>query len=97
MVENGVGKMLIKRGAKFYSLGKKGIYCLLAGPCLALLICVLSLILEGEIIFFNGYPITSIGWIVSILLPAIGAFLYPFYFFGLHYIGLGKICQNTEK
>lgn len=97
MVEAGIGTMLIKCGAKFYSMGKKGIHCLFVGPGLALFICGLSLALYGKVFFFDGYLFTTICWVLSILLTVIGAFLYPFYFFGLHYMGLGKICQNTEQ
>lgn len=97
MAEIGIGKMLIKKGAKFHALGKKGIYCLCAGPGLAVLICIFSLALYGKLYFFDGMAITAVGWILSILLTTIGGFLYPFYFFGLHYMGLGRICQNTEE
>ena len=97
MDRNNIGELLISKGEKFYSLGKKGIIALLAGIGLDALICVLSLIIEGRVYFLSGMEITVIGSIVSILLAVVGLFLMPFFFFGLHYLGLGKICKNTEE
>lgn len=96
MDTNNIGTLLIEKGEKFYTVGKKGIISFLAGLGLAAFICILSLLIEGEIYFLRGYEITVFGSVVSLVLIAGGAFLLPFYFFGLHYIGLGKICENTK-
>lgn len=46
-------------------MDKKGPLILLGiGVGLALLVCVISVSLYGEIYFFNGYNITKIAWIV---------------------------------
>lgn len=97
MNTNYIGKLLIEKGEKFYSIGKGGIGSLIAGLCLAVLICVISLIGYGQIYFLDGYTITIVAWIVSMLLVAVGLFLIPFFFAGLHYMGIGRICENTEK
>lgn len=94
-MDKNIGKNLIEIGENFYFFGKWGIKSFGAGICLAILICLISLIGFGRVYFFNN-PISTIGWIISILLIAGGAILFPFYFFGLHYIGLGQICTNTS-
>lgn len=97
MSTNYIGKLLIEKGEKFYSIGKGGIGSLIAGLSLAAFICIVSLITEGRIYFLDGYTITVVGSVLSILLVTVGLFLLPFFFFGLHYMGLGRICENTEK
>lgn len=96
-MSNNIGELLISKGEKFYSIGKKGIFLLLAGLGLAILICLISFIGYGKLYFFDGYAFTAFSWILSILLVLIGSFLIPFFFFGLHYMGLGQICENTKK
>ena len=91
-----IGSLLIEKGEKFYTLGKMGIISLLSGLGLAAFICILGLLLYGRIYFLEGYGITIFDSIISILLTIIGGFLLPFFFFGLHYMGLGKICENTK-
>jgi len=97
MYTKDIGNLLIAKGEKFCSTGKAGIISVLAGFGLAMLICLISFIGYGELYFFDGYAITAFGWILSILLVLIGSFMTPFFFFGLHYMGLGQICENTKK
>lgn len=97
MYTDDIGNLLVEKGEKFYSTGKAGIISLLAGVGLAMLICLISFSSYGRVFFFDGYTITAIAWIVSIMLVLIGSFLLPFFFFGLHYMGIGQICENTKK
>ena len=97
MDTNNIGQLLIEKGIKFYSIGKKGIFTLIAGIGLAVLICLIGLLLYGKIYFLSGYSFTIIISTVSLLIIAVGITLLPFFFLGLHYLGLGKICENTEK
>ena len=97
MEDNTIGRMLIEKGKKFYTAGAFGIKSMIAGIGLSIFICIISSLIYGRLYFFDGFAITAISWVLSIILIIIGAFLFPFYFFGLHYMGLGQICENTNK
>ena len=92
-----IGKTLMIKGKRYYTIGKTGIISLYIGVLLEILICGICFALEGRVFLFDGYLITSLAWIRSFFLIASGLFSLPFFFFGLQYIGLGKICKNTEK
>lgn len=88
-----ISELLIYKGEQFRKIGLVGAVTLLCGVCLGII--TMFCVIAGE------YPpiallVNPFG-IFTFVLDALGAGLIPFYFFGLHYLGLGQIVRNTSS
>ena len=68
---------LNEKSAKVNKLGSLGLICLPIGIVLGLLIALISSLIYGDIYFFNGFFVTSILWVIVLLLTVGGAVLFP--------------------
>ena len=100
------GARVLKKGLTFEKVGKILIFCLLGGIGLLILITLITLAMGGDVddimrsLFFGQY---GMYWFVNFfdaiayLAILVGCFGIPLYFFGLVYVGLGQIAENTRK
>ncbi len=99
-----IPKLLLTNGTKFYNFGRFAIKrLLLIGAAVWALIQLISLIgwgVNGLLLSLLAESIYSfvnllvVAAYISILIGLVGV---PFYFAGLHYLGLGQIAENTKK
>lgn len=88
-----IGKLLVYKGEQFRKIGLVGAVITLSGIALG--------ILTGIVLVMNEYHflelVTNPFGIISFIADALGCGMVPFYFIGLHYLGLGQIIRNTES
>lgn len=97
-----ISKTLLEKGAKFYKVGGVLIKVLLASLALFALIMIIGIIGWGTgsclyiLTVYTRYTFVDILIVISYLGIVAGLVGLPFFFFGLHYMGLGQIAINTE-
>lgn len=97
--------LLLKKGEKFYSLGK--VLCKIWFGSIALLILtlVIAALIEGpeaigDCLTFSihkSYAYVNVIMVLAYLGFLVGAAGPVMYFNGLKFIGLGQIAENTDK
>ena len=98
-----VSELLLEKGNSFYKKGKMLIKIFLISLALFALILLIALMDWGScygltlVLTFTSYPFVNFLTVVAYLGILIGLVGIPFYFLGLHYMGLGQIGKNTEK
>lgn len=97
-----VSELLLNKGNSLYSKGKMLIKIFLISLALFALILLIALMGWGGsgliwVLTFTSYPFVNFLTVVAYLGILIGLVGIPFYFLGLHYMGLGQIGKNTEK
>lgn len=88
-----ISELLVYKGEQFRKIGFVGAVIALSGIVLG--------ILTGIILVMNEYPflalVTNPFGIISFVADGLGCGMVPFYFIGLHYLGLGQLVRNTEN
>ena len=98
-----VSELLLDKGNSFYKKGKMLIKIFRISLALFALILLIALMGWGGyglirvLTFITSYPFVNFLTVVAYLGILIGLVGIPFYFLGLHYMGLGQIGKNTEK
>ena len=98
------GQRILAKGLKFEKVGKTLIFTLLAGIALLILVVLIGAMMENSepitMLFFvapQGYEFVPAVVGIAYLDIVAGCFGIPLYFFGLVYVGLGQIAENTKK
>lgn len=98
-----VSDFVLNKGKSFYSKGKFMMkWLLLGGLALMVLIMLISQIGWGYwgqdyLIISGTYGFVNFLMVIAYLGILIGLIGIPFYFIGLHYMGLGQIAKNTDN
>lgn len=103
LVMNNVADLVLKKGEKFYRLGRTLVKVLGISLAVFLLILLIAILGWGSIVipyvFLVNVDYAFVNFLIglSYLGIVVGLIGVPFYFWGLHYMGLGQIAKNTEK
>lgn len=98
-----VSELLLQKGNSFYEKGKTLIKIFLISLAVFALILLITLIGWGASSILLSLTVTTIYGFVNFLIVVaylgilIGLIGIPFYFLGLHYMGLGQIAKNTDN
>lgn len=96
-----ISKLLLGKGYSFYNKGKILIKILGISVAAFVLIILVALIgfggLGGVLYFDSEYGFANVLIAISYLGILVGLIGIPFYFIGLHYLGLGQISKNTDN
>ena len=98
-----ISKLLLKKGNSYYRKGRILIKIFLISLAVFVLIQLVNIIGWGASNIVLTLTATSIYGFVNILIIVaylgilVGLIGVPFYFIGLHYLGLGQISKNTDN
>ena len=100
---NNVSELVLKKGEKFYKVGRILVKVLGISAAIFVLILLIAILGWGMRIipYVLGvnvdYDFVNMLIGLSYLGILVGLIGVPFYFLGLHYMGLGQIAKNTDN